>query len=184
MQLRTILISTGILALATSLTLGGPTPVILATGPGKRTNVDRRDPVPLQLILLQNTDGAILEEGDSISVVGFEGSASGPPIDVADITGEIYMYCSVPIYGNMWFDPSNNYLDDNKLSIAHVTVGEQDWTYTMPEINPGANLIPPGHYPCVFEMAVDSGGEHHGPCLPPASAYVIWSRLHRVQRAL
>jgi hypothetical protein len=120
MQLRTTLISTGILALATSLTLGGPIHVIL-----------------LDLAVEEYyTPPQALSQGDTISVTGYDEMIKGKkpgslhldrfqplPSGPSSITGYIYMSCSAP--GDSvaeWVDPSNNVAYGNKGEYYHPLV--------------------------------------------------------------
>jgi hypothetical protein len=76
MQLRTILISTGILAFVTSFTSGGPTPAIPAAGPGKRTNVNR-NVGSVQVDISPNDDGQVFNQNDPISFIGYDERLEG-----------------------------------------------------------------------------------------------------------
>ncbi|KAH9956102.1 hypothetical protein BC827DRAFT_1234072 [Russula dissimulans] len=84
MQLRTILISTGILALATSLTSGGPTPAIPTTEPRKRTSVNHyrdTDYVPWAVLDIKSTTpyqgASYLGPGATISLSGYDEKLKG-----------------------------------------------------------------------------------------------------------
>ncbi|KAH9952997.1 hypothetical protein BC827DRAFT_1270782 [Russula dissimulans] len=146
MQLRTTLISTGILALATSLTLGGPIHVIL-----------------LDLAVEEYyTPPQALSQGDTISVTGFQPLPSGP----SSITGYIYMSCSAP--GDSvaeWVDPSNNVAYGNKAPIDHITVGTltagTQWDYTIPNIIAFGDSSDGPEGTCSFEVD-DEGGVYIG----------------------
>ncbi|KAH9953924.1 hypothetical protein BC827DRAFT_1159004 [Russula dissimulans] len=145
MQLRTILISTGLLAFATSFALGGPTPAIHATGPC--TNVNRGDNViPVAVIMAWNDFSVPLNFGDWIALNRLERMDTGPVIN--DITVSILLFCDTPnlfVPGNITVSYNPNF---NKLEALHR------------------------NYLCGFNM--DAKGEHHGLYFPPALAYAIW----------
>jgi hypothetical protein len=75
MQLRTILISTGILAFATSFTSGGPTPAIPAAGSGKRTNVNRDGTVKVEIY--PNEIGHVFHASETVELTGYDEKREG-----------------------------------------------------------------------------------------------------------
>ncbi|KAH9959973.1 hypothetical protein BC827DRAFT_426289 [Russula dissimulans] len=122
MQLRTILISTGILAFATSLTLGGPTP----TEPGKRTNANGDVP-PLDVYVSHNP----LRPGDLFVVKGIQGSPN-------PLTGYLVMCCDVGDNGFGCYDPDGSQFkyDGRPYALSDtVTFGpEQPFSELFPNL--------------------------------------------------
>ncbi|KAH9957493.1 hypothetical protein BC827DRAFT_1225019 [Russula dissimulans] len=151
MQLRTILISTGILALATSLTLGGTTHAILAIGPGKRTNVNRYVSWA-QLDILPQGDLGTLRPGNLLHLRGISRLDDGPPIK--NVTGDLAIWCEIGDHGWGCYNRKDNKFEFDGFTREYSHSSTLDEIITIPSLRLHGTGSTMGGYTCQCGMDI------------------------------
>ncbi|KAH9956744.1 hypothetical protein BC827DRAFT_1230125 [Russula dissimulans] len=171
MQLRTILISTGILAFVTSFTSGGPTPAIPAAGPGKRTNVNR-NVGSVQVDISPNDDGQVFNQNDPISFIGCsDWGDDGSPLAVT-LTGGLGVCCYLGTGDSsepcIPYDFQSNQFQGDQYFLWQTSVsfgtGERSFDTTTPSLSASGasvNAVPNYPYVCQYGFLVEKSTDEN-----------------------